>query len=109
MIVDDALVGARGPSTWGGSLLGPRSRHGPPILVIVESVENPVGSGCQLADDASSLRQRLQAGVNDSEIGSSGFGVGDFAVPVQIEGLKGGGPLSSIITGLLVRGGMRSW
>ena len=80
-----------------------------PVLVVVESVENPVGSRCQFADDATSLGQRLQAGVNDSEVGSSGFGVGDSPVPVEIERLEGSCPLSCIIAGLLVRGVVSSW
>lgn len=65
-----------------------------------------MGQASQLAEDASSFGPGLETGVDDPEVGPSGFGVGDLAVVIEIERLQGRFPIDITTLGPLVRAGL---
>ncbi len=65
-----------------------------------------MSQGSQLAEDTASFRPRLETGVDDPEVGSSGFGVGDLAVVIEIERFQRRLPVDITVLSLLVRGGL---
>ena len=79
-----------------------------PVLasIVVESVEHPMSQASQLAEDASSFRPRLEAGVDDPEVGSSCFGTRDLTVVIEIECLQGRFPIDITVLGLRIWGGL---